>query len=93
MDKQELKKLLCEMGLENSLMFESPDYMSAIVGIDYHSGSIIYDYDLMVQHLMKQDNISEQDAIDFVEFNTLRSIPYVTGGVPPTVLTKLHIFD
>lgn len=41
----EIKETLCEIGLENSIVFENPDYESAIVGFDYNSDRVIYDYD------------------------------------------------
>ena len=46
------RELLCELGLEDSVTFENPDYDSAIVGYDECSGRIIYDYELMIEHLM-----------------------------------------
>ena len=69
------RDLLNEMGLEDSVVFENPDYDSAIIGYsdDYR---IVYDFDLMVKHLMTVDNMSSEDAIEFIEYNTIRSIPY-----------------
>lgn len=39
------RDLLCELGLEESVVFESPDYEDAIIGWDENSGRIIYDYE------------------------------------------------
>lgn len=62
------RDLLNEMGLEDSIVFENPDYDSPIIGYsdDYR---IIYDFDLMVEHLMTVDNMSFEDAIEFIEYN------------------------
>ena len=38
------RELLCEMGYEDSIVFENPDYDSAIVGVS-DNGEIIYDFD------------------------------------------------
>lgn len=46
------RELLKEIGLEDSVVFENPDYDSAIVGYDECSGRVIYDYELMIEHLM-----------------------------------------
>lgn len=82
------RDLLNEMGLEDSVVFENPDYDSAIIGYsdDYR---IVYDFDLMVEHLMTVDNMSSEDAIEFIEYNTIRSIPYA-GSLAPIVLHKIY---
>ena len=41
----------------------------------------------MIFELMEDDNISEDDAIDWIEYNTLRSIPYA-GEKAPLVMMK-----
>lgn len=49
---RENKELLVEMGYEDAVILENPDYDSAIVGVS-ESGRVIYDYDKMVEWLMK----------------------------------------
>ena len=41
---------LVEMGLEEAVVFENPDYDSAIIGYDANSETVVYDYDKMVEH-------------------------------------------
>ena len=69
------------MGYEDSIVFENPDYDSAIVGVS-DNGEIIYDFDKMVQHLVEHDNMTEEEAADFICYNTIRSLPYVGEGAP-----------
>ena len=57
MSNTERRDLLVELGLEDSIVFENPDYDSAIIGWDENSGRIIYDYEKMVEHLMEDDTI------------------------------------
>ena len=45
---RENKELLVEMGYEDAVILEDPDYDSAIVGVS-ESGRVIYDYDKMVE--------------------------------------------
>lgn len=82
------RDLLNEMGLEDSVVFENPDYDSAIIGYsdDYR---IVYDFDLMVEHLMTVDNMSSEDAIEFIEYNTIWPIPYA-GSLAPIVLHRIY---
>ena len=74
-------------GYEQSIFFSNPSYDSAIVGVST-DGRVIYDYDLMVADFMHANHCSYEDAVDFIEYNTIRSLPYVPNG--PIVLRKLE---
>jgi hypothetical protein len=43
----------------------------------------------MVEWLMNKDNITETEAIEFIEFNTIRAIPYA-GAKAPIVMYGLY---
>lgn len=75
------RQLLCDMGYEDSIVFENPDYDSAIVGVS-DNGEIIYDFDKMVQHLVEHEDMTEEEAADFISYNSIRSLPYVGEGAP-----------
>lgn len=64
---------------EQIIVFDNPNFDNSILGISYDN-RVIYDYQLMVQDLMKQDNINEEDAVDFIDYNTLRSLNYMNNG-------------
>ena len=87
--KQERRDLLCELGLEDLVVFEHPDYDSAIIGYDANDSRVIYDFEKMVEHLMKADNISYEEAVDFINYNTLRALPYA-GSNGPIVLMSIE---
>jgi hypothetical protein len=36
----------------------------------------------MIVCLMQEDNMSMEEAIEFIDFNTLRSLPYFEPGAP-----------
>lgn len=36
----------------------------------------------MVQWLMEQDNMDYTEAVEWIEYNTIRSLPYVGDGAP-----------
>ena len=88
MSKTERRELLVELGLEDSIVFENPDYDSAIIGYDDNSGRIIYDYEKMIEHLMEADGIEYEEAMEFIEYNTLRAIPYM-GSLSPIVMYSI----
>lgn len=75
------RQLLIDMGFDDFIVFENPDYDSAIVGIS-HDNCVIYDYQEMIAHLIENDNMTEEEAADFISYNTIRSLPYVGEGAP-----------
>lgn len=72
---------------EDALRFENPSFDNSIVAVDY-DGRLIYDYDLMVEELMKQDDMSGEEAIDFISYNTLRGLDYMTDKKKPIVIME-----
>lgn len=75
------------MGYEDVVVFENPDYDSAIVGVS-SDDRVIYDYDAMVKCLMLEDDMTYEDAADFIDYNTVRSLPYA-GENGPIILYRL----
>lgn len=82
------RDLLNELGLEEAIVFENPDYDSAIIGYDANEGRIVYDYERMAEHLMDVDGMDYEEAVEFIEYNTLRAIPYA-GSNSPIVLHRI----
>lgn len=81
------RELLNEMGYEDAIIFENPHYDSAIIGVTSNE-RVVYDYDKMVKFLMDEDGMTEEDAIDFIEYNTIRALPYYPDG--PIVIHPLE---
>lgn len=77
MDKN--RELLNELGHEEAIVFENPSYDEAIIGIDSNE-RVVYDFDKMAECLMKEDGMSYEDAIEFIEYNTIRSLPYMPNS-------------
>lgn len=77
---------LVEMGLEEAVVFENPDYDSAIIGYDANSERVVYDYDKMVEHLM-DEGWDCDDAVEFIEYNTIRACPYMGDRAPIVMRT------
>ena len=89
--KEQLVKYLQDLELpQPSILFESPDYFTAIVGVDLNTGSVIYDYNKMIEFLMETDGMEEIEAIEFIEYNTVRAIPYFVEGVRPTIVYSIN---
>lgn len=83
-----LKEYLCDCGYEDTIILESPDYLSAIVGIS-DDARIIYDYEKMVKFLMISEGMDYEEAIEFIDFNTLGALPYM-GEKRPIILNRIE---
>lgn len=75
------RELLSDFGYEDSIIFDNPSYDSAIIGIST-DGKVVYDYDEMIACLMYEDDMTYDEAVDFIDYNTIRSLPYAGDGAP-----------
>lgn len=82
------REKLIEQGYEDLVVFENPSFDKAIIGVSYDD-RVVYDYDLMVEAAMEEEGWTAEDAIDWIEFNTLRSLGYVEGS-PIVIYSKLE---
>lgn len=72
----ELREYLEAQGHEETIFFENPSCVKAIIGIT-DSEQLIYDYNLMIEAAMEEEQWEAEEAIEWIEYNTLRSIPYM----------------
>lgn len=86
MSIEEIKESLCDMGFEEAVLFENPNFDTAIIGVTV-DGRVVYDYDKMVEHLATTDKISVDDAMEFIDYNTIRALPYVSNA--PVIVYNL----
>ena len=61
----------------DAVVFDNHAYDNSIIGITL-DGRAIYDFDKMVKELMADEGWDEMDATEWIEYNTLRALPY--GG-------------
>lgn len=90
MKKLSNRERLLEEGFEDCVVFENPDYDSAIIGVT-EDDRVVYDFDLMVKHLMDTDGMSGIEAVEFIEYNTIRSLPYVENA--PVIIRRFDWDD
>ena len=70
-------------------IFVNPSYNEAIIGVTTDDRAV-YDYDLMVESLNKQDNISWDEAQEFIDYNAVRSLPYMPNA-PVIIMRKENL--
>jgi len=42
----------------------------------------------MVEHLMREDGMEYEDAVEFIEYNTIRALPYIPSH--PIVMYNIN---
>lgn len=85
-DIKDLREEIEEYTDEAVIIFENPAFVSAFLGLS-NDGRAIYDYEEMVRSLSEEDGISEDEARDFISYNTLRALPYM-GDKCPIILFR-----
>lgn len=78
---EDLKEYLMEQCFADTVVLECPSYISAVVGIST-DGRLIYSRDLMVRYLCKQQGMTELDAEEFIDFNTVGALPNMGEKAP-----------
>ena len=78
--------LLLENGYEGVKFLTNFSYDTALIGVS-HDDRAIYDYDLMVEWLMAEEGFTEEEAADWIDYNTLRALPYM-GADGPIILHR-----
>lgn len=74
---------------EEAIVFDNPSFDNAIIAVD-QDGRAVYEYGLMVEELMRDEEWTMEDAIEWIEFNTIRSLPYA-GDMAPIVVYRLEV--
>lgn len=75
MTQEEVKEVLTFMGYEDAILFEDPSYTNAVIGFS-DTGQVCYSYEKMIQCLVEEDKMTEEDAMEFIDYNTVRALPY-----------------
>lgn len=88
-DIESLKTYLCELGFNEAILFESPEFLDAIIGVS-DDGRVVYDFSLMVLSLVHNDAMTYEEAIEFIEYNTVRALPYM-GEHAPIIVREIEL--
>ena len=80
------RDLLMYNGYEDITVFENPSFEGVLVGVSSDDRAI-YSYDKMVESAMQQECWTEEEARDWIDYNTIRSLSYIENG--PIILYSL----
>lgn len=87
-EKMSVAQILTDLGYKDTVLFSNPDYESAFIGLS-DDDRAVYDYDLMVEYIMTTQDIPEDQAVEFIDYNTIRALPYTKNA--PVVLYPINV--
>ena len=86
-EQTDAEKKLLENGYEGIKFLTNYSYDTALIGVTTDDRAV-YDFDLMVQWLMDEEGCTEEEALEWIEYNTNRALPYM-GADGPIVMYRL----
>lgn len=78
------ERLLLEAGYEGTIFFTNPSYEDAFLSVS-SDDRVIYDYEKMVESLVNHEDMTEDEAREFIDYNATF---YIEGG--PIILYRLE---
>lgn len=68
-------------GYEDVVILSDYSYDDALIGVT-HDNRAVYDYWKMVKWLIKEQDFSIDDAVEWIDYNTVRALPYAGPNAP-----------
>ena len=78
-------------GYEGIKYLTDYSYDDALIGVT-EDGRAVYNYELMVEWLMNEEGWTDNEAVEWIEYNTLRALPYM-GDDAPIVIYPLAYYE
>ena len=72
---------LLDAGYEDIIIFKDYSYDDALIGVS-EDGRAIYDYEKMIEWLMQKEGWTDDEAVEWIEYNTIRALSYMGSKVP-----------
>ena len=86
--ENDVRALLEDYDFDSVVIFSNPDYASAFMGVS-EDNRAVYNFDKMVEYLVDKDGLTDIEAIEFIEYNTIRALPYF-GDNAPVILYPVY---
>lgn len=85
--RKALDAMIKDQGIEEEvLLLDDHAYDKSIIGIT-EDGRILYDFEKMIQEFAEDEGCDETEAIEWLEYNTIRALPYM-GERAPIIVTE-----
>ena len=66
---------------EGAIILDNSAFDNSIIGVTL-DGRLIYDYDKMIEEIIEDDGMSFDEAMEWIDYNTIRALPYAGSGAP-----------
>lgn len=70
------------------ILLKDESYDSALIGVTT-DGRAVYSYRKMVDWYMEKNDCNEEDAMEWIDYNTIRSLPYA-GEMAPIIVNEFE---
>lgn len=70
-----VEERLLDNGYDDVIFFTDFGYDSALIGVDVNNRAV-YDYQKMIKWLVINEEFTDEEAADWIDYNTIRSLPY-----------------
>lgn len=74
---------------EDAIVFDNMSYDGSIIGVTTDD-RVVYSYDKMVEELMQDEEWSYEDAVEWIDYNTIRALPYAGPNGPIIMYSIQH---
>lgn len=77
------------------IILDNPSFDKSIIGlIGEEDPRLVYDYNSMCEEMCCDDGIDLEDAVDYIDYNTMRALPYMGENAPLIMVdTRKNIMD
>lgn len=79
---------ILEAGYEDVALLTDFSYDDALVGVT-EDGRAVYDFYKMVAWLVEEEGWTDEEAVEWIEYNTIRALPYA-GPKAPIIMYPLE---
>jgi hypothetical protein len=83
-----VEEVLINNGYEGVKYLTNYSYDDALIGVSTDDIAI-YDYELMVDWLVEKEGFNREDAVEWIDYNTIRALPYM-GEKAPIIIYPLE---
>ena len=73
---------------EGAIILDNSAFDNSIIGVTLDD-RLIYDYDKMIEELMEDDEMTFDEAMDWIDYNTIRALPYA-GSMAPIIVQRVY---
>ena len=80
-DKIDAEERLLNNGYEDVVILKDYSYDNALIGVT-HDNRAVYDFEQMVSWLMEEEGFTEEEALEWIEYNTIGALPFSEEDKP-----------